>query len=314
MTNKNTKATAVALSMSVHCNAEKIIEYVPLEIEPIKAVRFSTTDYRIEQGVAKDAPYSEVNAQVLISATGEYINSDRPLPVEVDTASDYRFLPGTNVSSTEWKSEEASNIKFTYTSLKAPESVDLTWNSGKEEITRTGLRLDSNNSELLTSDFSIMGSQTDYAISIVYHARPTSGNTSCTLISTNGSSNPWLVKLIAERVILTSSENPSDLSNSTTVKNPNCFRQSTPQICVILVQKEYIKLHFLSKTQGYTTSSIKVNYSNEQPLSFLIGSDVNDLTDYADLVIHEINFYNSTSFNFSTSYLIKKIEQAYGVA
>jgi hypothetical protein len=292
---------------------EKIIVSAPMVAQPFMAVRIETDPYKIDRGVAVTAPHSEVVANVLISAVGEYTDTDRALPEEIEALSNYRFLPS-GVGATEWISEQASNIKFTYPSGKTPEIVEREWNSGKESITREGARLDSANEEVLTSDFSILGQQYAYAIAIVFEPNvPDSNLSSQVIMSTSGSDSPWSLVLRGASIQLVDSENPYNTSNDVILSHSSLFSGDIPIIVVVSIHKEKLELHSLSSDSRVRTSSVPVSYLEPEPLSLIVGTDVRHYMKYADAVIYEINLFTEIEESFNPVSIINIIEEAYGV-
>lgn len=305
--------SAVSIWIRAEALMEKFIESAPVVAQPFMAVRVETDPYRIDNGVAVAAPHSEVVANVLISAEGEYVNSDRALPEEIESSANYRFLPS-GVGATEWISEEASNIKFTYPSNKTPEIVQREWNSGKESITRTGARLDSNNDEVLTSEFSILGQQYAYAVAIVIEPnRPSSGLASQVILSTSGSDSSWSLILQDQRLQLIDSENPYNTRNDVILSHASVFSGDIPIIVVVSAHRDKLELHSLSSDGRIRTSSVPVSYLEPEPISLLIGTDPRHYMKYADAVIYEIDLFTEIESSFDPVSVINRIEEAYGV-
>jgi hypothetical protein len=311
MAEKSTYSTTmVGVHFDAQLSVQKIIEAAPMVSQPFMAVRIDTDEYRIDQGSAISAPYSEVNAQVLISATGEYISSDRAEPADIDTKANYRFLPS-SLGATQWDSE-SYNVGFTYPSGKAPELVERTWNSGKEVITRAGARIDSDNSEVLASDFSILGQQYSYAIAFVIE--PNSNDYAFqTIASTSGSTSPWSLVAQDKALYLSDSENPWDLSNDAYITHGSIYGADVPMVVVVSVLPDRLSLHSLTKDGRLRTSSVPVSYEDPDVISILVGTDPKHYMGYADSVIYEIDLYTEINDQFDPVSVINEIEEAYGV-
>lgn len=278
-------------------------------VEPFRSVRYELPDYRLRDGLPV-VPEVDVVGRSSISADGVAVNQTRLLPSELNTTSDFRWLPGASLTSTEWQSQEASNVKFIYPAATITQ-YEHDWTVRNELIEREAARLTSSEGDYLSLDATYIGTNASYGFAMVF--RPMSGNNKQIFshVDSSALNGPFALLQVTNSGVSVYGQGKRNEHRSAVF-----LTSELPSVLAVYIYREGIR--YAIRQPGYTArwivSTLTWDEVPEWMPSLVIGGDIYGGSN-PDMEVYEMNLWINPE-GWSTSRLMsicRQLSVPYGI-